>query len=165
MRSLSLVHRALGELDEALQLSLDALSIFRLLPDDLLEAYAAQSVAKTLIRLGRGAEAQGMLDGAMTTCDRLGDQWGMAFMLRTRGELHLAAGRLAEAEADLTDSIARWVALDVPLWRARSERDLATLRAAQGDLATAAALRSSAMETFRAYRAREYSELALTGVL
>jgi hypothetical protein len=136
--------------------------MFRALGDELLEAYAVQSVAKTLVRLGRGEEALGMLNEALATCSRLLDQWGEAFMLRTRGELHLAAGRLGEAEADLTESIRRWVTLDVPLQRARCERDLAALRDAQGDHAGAAGLRASATETFRACGAREYSELALT---
>jgi DNA-binding SARP family transcriptional activator/tetratricopeptide (TPR) repeat protein len=162
LRSLSLVHRAIGELDEAHALSVEALTIFGAIGDELLEAYAQQSLAKTLIRLGRGEEALGMLDEAQQTCGRLGDQWGEAFVLRTRGELHLAAGRWAAADADLTESRRRWIALDVPLFRARTERDLAALRTAEGNPSAAEELRSTAMETFRIYGAREYRELGLT---
>lgn len=102
-----------------------------------------------------------MLSNALATCRRLLDQWGEAFMLRTWGELHLAAGRLEQAEADLDEARKKWIALEVPLQRARCERDLATVREALGDHTGAAALRSSAIETCRACGAREYSELAL----
>jgi hypothetical protein len=113
-----------------------------------------------LIRLGRSSEALPIIEQALATCERLGDRWGTAFMLRTRGELYLSTD-LARADADLCAAHQQWTALDVPVMRARTERDLATLRAAQGNASAAAALRETAMDTFRAYGAREFSELAL----
>jgi tetratricopeptide (TPR) repeat protein len=161
VRSLSLVDRAMGRLDEALAASLHALSLFRLVRDVKHEAYALQSVAKTLVRLGRDGEAMPMLDRALSTCERLSDAWGVAFMLRTRGEAHLAAGRLTEAEADLIAAIDLWQHHDVELMPARAERDLATLLDIRGDHEAAERVRRRAMQTFKTYGAREYSELAL----
>jgi tetratricopeptide (TPR) repeat protein len=159
VRSLGLVHRAVGELDQALELSLQALAILRSVADEKHEAYGLQSVAKVLIRMGRGDEAQAMLDQAQEICDRLADYWGVAFMLRTRGELNLDAGRWTQAEADLTAAIKLWEERDVALMPARARRDLANVLDALGDRDGAVAMRRAALATFRTYGAREYGEL------
>lgn len=99
-----------------------------------------------------------MLDQAMSICERLDDAWGAAFVLRTRGELHLAAGRLTEAEHDLSDAIRMFTDLDVAVMRARAERDLARVLDARGDHAAAEKVRQSALATFKTHGAREFWE-------
>jgi tetratricopeptide (TPR) repeat protein len=79
--------------------------------------------------------------------------------LRTLGELCLSEGRLAESERYLTGALRLWQALDLPLGRARTLRDLARLARAGGDADTARARYEEALEIFRLYATRELTEL------
>ncbi|WP_234021118.1 tetratricopeptide repeat protein [Streptomyces sp. Tu 6176] len=76
-------------------------------------------------------------------------------MLRTRGEWHLAAGDPDGAEAPLREALALWERLALPLWRARTLRDLAEVHAAHGDRAAAEEARRQAHAAFRALGGRE----------
>ncbi|WP_424534729.1 AfsR/SARP family transcriptional regulator [Sphaerisporangium viridialbum] len=159
LRSTALVHRASGDLRLAETLSARAVELLRETDDVLMEAYAVQSLAKTRIRLGEhDAVLPGLLD-ALAVCTGQADRFGEALILRTIGELHLARGDLAEAEERLTRSIAVWDDLGLPLFRARSLRDLASVREARGDAAGARALREEALGVFAAFGTREYTEL------
>ncbi|MEV7968600.1 tetratricopeptide repeat protein [Sphaerisporangium sp. NPDC088356] len=159
LRSTALVHRASGDLRLAETLSARAVELLRETDDVLMEAYAVQSLAKTRIRLGEhDAVLPGLVD-ALGVCTGQADRFGEALILRTIGELHLARGDFAEAEERLTRSIAVWDDLGLPLFRARSLRDLASVRAARGDAAGARALREEALGVFAAFGTREYTEL------
>lgn len=159
LRTLSLVHRARGQYQRAHDLGEQARTIFQETGDKLLEAYSARSVAKALVRLGRGEQTKGMLERALATSRDLGDRWGEAMTLRTLGERDLAAGRLPEAELRLRGAMRLWQAIDLPLHRARTQRDLADTLAAAGDVAGAAKLRAEMLEVFRLYGVRELNEL------
>ncbi|BCB88150.1 tetratricopeptide repeat protein [Phytohabitans suffuscus] len=156
---LSMLCRATGDLDQALELGRTGLDIARSAGAELQEACISQAVAKTHIRLGHTDEATPILARALAICRRLGDRWGEALALRTRGELKLATGQLGQAETDLTDAHTIWTAIDAAAMRARTERDLATLHDARGNPHTAATLRRTALRTFADLGAREHREL------
>jgi hypothetical protein len=65
------------------------------------------------------------LRAAMTVCERHGDRFGVALIERTIGEHHLAAGRHLPAREHLNRSVTLWDKLGLPLFRARTLRDLA----------------------------------------
>ncbi|MGP3981960.1 BTAD domain-containing putative transcriptional regulator [Streptomyces sp. KR80] len=159
LRSIGLMYRALGDYERAEELCEQALDILRGLGDRLMAAYAVQARAKSRIRLGRTADAAPDLLAACEVCRDNGDRFGEALMLRTLGECELADGRPADAERHLMASVALWEAMDLPLPRARTLRDLASVREALGDPAGAAALRDDALEVFEACEARERQEL------
>ncbi|AZM57409.1 AfsR family transcriptional regulator [Streptomyces sp. WAC 01529] len=158
LRSLSLVHRALGAYEKALELADAAVELLRLIGDPLMSAYAVQARAKCRFRLGHCDEAAADLRGVLETCRDHHDRFGEALALRTLGECELAAGRPDAAEKHLTAAAAHWAALELPLPRARTLRDLAAAREAAGDPARARALRAEAREVFAAYEARERDE-------
>ncbi|MEU7644923.1 AfsR/SARP family transcriptional regulator [Streptomyces huasconensis] len=158
LRSLSLVHRALGAYEEAERLAGQAVESLRLIGDPLMSAYAVQARAKCRFRLGRCAEAAADLRDVLDTCRSHHDRFGEALALRTLGECELAAGRPGTAEQHLRKAAALWAALDLPLPRARTLRDLAAAREVAGGREEARALRAEAREVFIAYEARERDE-------
>ncbi|MFH8561517.1 AfsR/SARP family transcriptional regulator [Streptomyces sp. NPDC017988] len=158
VRSLSLVHRALGAYEEAERLADEAVGLLRVIGDPLMSAYAVQARAKCRFRLGRCEEAAADLRDVLDTCRSHHDRFGEALALRTLGECELAAGRPDTAEKHLTAAAALWAALELPLPRARTLRDLAAAREAAGDRDQALALRAEAREVFTAYEARERDE-------
>ncbi|MDX3729546.1 AfsR/SARP family transcriptional regulator [Streptomyces caniscabiei] len=158
LRTYGLLHRALGEYEAAEELSGRALAILQRFGDRLMSAYAAQARAKARLRLGRTREAAADLAGLLDVCRAYGDRWGEALVHRTLGECALAEGRLTEAEAHLTESVALWDILRLPLPRARTLRSLAELRDRLGDEKGADALREEAVEVFTAYEVHEARE-------
>ncbi|MEU4224852.1 BTAD domain-containing putative transcriptional regulator [Nonomuraea sp. NPDC026600] len=159
LRSIGLVHRAVGELDQAEALSARAVVLLREAGDPLMAAYAVQALAKTRIRLGGDTGILPELLDALRVCERHGDRFGVALVERTVGELHLARGRYALAEEHLCRAAEAWDRLDLPLFRARTLRDLAAVRAATGDGPSAASLRAEAAAVFAKFGTREYGEL------
>ncbi|WP_245238507.1 AfsR/SARP family transcriptional regulator [Streptomyces sp. MZ04] len=158
LRSISLVRRALGEYAAAEELAGRAVDLLSTLGDPLMSAYAMQARAKSRVRLGRSAEAEAEIRDVLEVCRDHRDRFGEALALRTLGECELAAGRIEAAAQSLTTAAARWDALELPLPRARTLRDLAATREAAGDAAGAHALRAEAQEVFMAYEARERDE-------
>ncbi|WP_308114142.1 AfsR/SARP family transcriptional regulator [Streptomyces brasiliscabiei] len=158
LRSYGLLHRALGEYTAAEELSGRALAILQEFGDRLMSAYAAQARAKARLRLGRTREAAADLAGLLDVCRTYGDRWGEALVRRTLGECALAEGALTEAERHLTESVALWDTLRLPLPRARTLRSLAELRDRLGDEKGALVLREEAGEVFTAYEAHEAGE-------
>jgi tetratricopeptide (TPR) repeat protein len=133
LRSISLYHRAKGELEEAEQAARQALDICRELGDELLQAYCALALAKVWLRRGRHEEARPPLREALALARGLGDRFGEACALRNLGELDLAEGRLYQAKAALEESLGVWDALASAVFRARVLRDLADVHQALGD--------------------------------
>jgi DNA-binding SARP family transcriptional activator/tetratricopeptide (TPR) repeat protein len=159
-RGIGLVHRARGELTEALRLSQDATRILADIGDRLLSAYAAQATAKTLLRLDRRAEARDLLGPALAITEAHQDRFGCALIRRTLGEVLLADGDLAGAADALGQSLAAWRTLGLPLWQARTQRDLGAVHALAGDQRAAHGVWSEAEAIFSAVGARERDEMA-----
>ncbi|MFJ7211943.1 BTAD domain-containing putative transcriptional regulator [Amycolatopsis sp. NPDC098790] len=158
LRSLSLVHRAAGRLGEAARHSQEAVDLLRGLGDPLMSAYAVQALAKVRIRQGRGDEVRDDMLACLATCHEMQDGFGQGLMLRTLGELELAAGRFPDARAHLERSVQWWDALVLPVWRARALRDLATTLDALGETAAAETAWTEAEGIFRLHGSREARE-------
>ncbi|MEU0797300.1 BTAD domain-containing putative transcriptional regulator [Amycolatopsis sp. NPDC005961] len=158
LRSVSLVHRAAGRLGEAARYGQEAVDLLRDVGDPLMSAYAVQALAKVRIRQGRGEEVRDAMRACLATCHEMQDGFGQGLMLRTLGELELAAGRFPEARAHLERSVQWWDALVLPVWRARTLRDLATTLDALGETAGAEAAWVEAEGLFRLHGSREARE-------
>jgi len=159
LRTIGLLHRARGEYASCARLAAEALAIFRELGDELLAAYSARALAKAWLRLGRFAQARPLLLDGREVCRRQSDRWGEAITTRTLGELDLAEGRLVDAERELRVAARTWEALDLPLARARTLRDLARLHRRRDEQEQARRLTAEARDIFRQYGAREFDEL------
>ncbi|WP_433512174.1 BTAD domain-containing putative transcriptional regulator [Nonomuraea sp. CA-143628] len=159
LRSIGLLHRAVGELDRAEALCARAVVLLREAGDPLMTAYAMQALAKTRIRLGADDTAilPDLLE-ALRVCERHGDRFGTALVERTIGELHLARCRYDLAEGHLGRSVEMWERLGLPLFRARTLRDLAAVREATGDGPAAASMRVAAGAVFTEFGTREQGE-------
>lgn len=157
LRGLSLCRRAAGDPVDAAELSRQAKAILEQAGDVLGATYAAQSLAKALLRAGDLAEVPDLLTACLETCNRQRDQFGVALVTRTLGEYALAAGDLETAAERLTDALAQWTELGLPLWQARTLRDLAAARSADAESRD---LWQQAIELFTRSDAREAAELA-----
>ncbi len=138
----------------------DAATIFAELGDDLMHSYAVRAHAKAQMRSGHSAEALPRLEAALATVRAKDDRYGQAITLRVLGQLHLAEGRLDLAQDYLDAAMSIWDAMETPLWRARTEYDLALLHRSRGDAEAADAAFTHARSVFRARGAREYTEYA-----
>ncbi|GLW79896.1 AfsR/SARP family transcriptional regulator [Actinokineospora globicatena] len=155
LRGLGLCHRAVGELDQAVDLSRQAESVLHAAGDPLGAAYAQQSLAKALLRQGSATEAADVLSACHEVFLRNKDRFGVALAVRTMGEAALAAGDDEAAGELLAVALAGWQELALPLWEARTLRDLA---AAEPD--SAHEHWTAARDLFTTLNAREATELA-----
>ncbi|WP_235039330.1 AfsR/SARP family transcriptional regulator [Kibdelosporangium aridum] len=158
LRSVGIVHRAAGRLDDAARWCTRAVDVLRGLDDRLMSAYAVQALAKVRIRQGRGGELREDLLECMHTCNEMQDGFGQALMLRTIGELDLAVGRHADARHHLERAIQWWDVLGLPVWRARTLRDLATTLDGLGETAAADTAWAEASSVFQLHGCREAHE-------
>lgn len=133
-RGIGLVHRARGELDLAEDHVRRAHEMVAGTGDELLACYTAQAWAKVLLRKGVLEPSERLIQQALDGCRDVGDRFGEALVRRTLGEWRLAAGDLAGARTVLTDLMPVWNELSLPLWRARSLRDLGAVHARLGDV-------------------------------
>jgi DNA-binding SARP family transcriptional activator/tetratricopeptide (TPR) repeat protein len=159
LRTISLLHRARGQYDVAEQLAGRSISLFREVGDGMLTAFGIQAWAKARVRQGKYDGVVDELAIAIDFSRQHGDRFGAALSLRTLGELRLSEGKLDEADRCLTESVALWNDLGLPLFRARTLREVATWHDARGAPTAAAAVRAEALEIFRRYGAREAGEL------
>ncbi|MET1074093.1 MAG: BTAD domain-containing putative transcriptional regulator, partial [Umezawaea sp.] len=157
-RSLAIVHRAAGRLDEAARRGEMAVDALRRLGDRLMSAYAVQALAKIRIRQGRGDAVRSDLLECLATCNDMQDGFGQALLLRTLGELELAVGRPEVAHRYLERSLQWWDALGLPVWRARTLRDLATALGALGDQENSDRMWAEALGIFERHGCREARE-------
>ncbi|MEU1294175.1 BTAD domain-containing putative transcriptional regulator [Streptomyces sp. NPDC005840] len=158
LRSLALCARALGALTEAADLLAEALDVFTRLGDTFGLMYTEQALAKVELRQGRFDQAHDRLGRCLDVARERQDAFGEALVLRTRGEWHLASGDPLGAEAPLRAALAIWERLGLPLWRARTLRDLAATHTAHGDHEAAAEARRQASAAFLALGSREAGE-------
>ncbi|GGU48071.1 hypothetical protein GCM10010274_40880 [Streptomyces lavendofoliae] len=158
LRSLGLYHRARGNLAEAEDLLRRALRIFEETGDAFGVMYASQSLAKVELRQGRTADARRRLDRCLEITRERQDMFGEALVLRTLGEWCLAASEWDAASAYLSRAIRLWEKVDLPLWRARTVRDLGSAALGRGDERAGRELREEARRVFRALGSREAGE-------
>jgi tetratricopeptide (TPR) repeat protein/DNA-binding winged helix-turn-helix (wHTH) protein len=159
LRGLSLCHRAADDYAVAADLAAQAATMLDEIGDELGTAYARQSWAKASLRLGQHSEAITVLGTCLYTCTRMHDRFGVALMTRTLGEVHLATGDFIAAKETLGAALDLWTELDLPLWQARTLRDLAAATATDAPV-TAANCWARAQELSEASQGRESSELA-----
>jgi predicted negative regulator of RcsB-dependent stress response len=86
------------------------------------------------------------------------DGFGQALMRRTLGELELAQGDPEAAREHLDHAMQWWNALALPVWRARTLRDLASVHEALGDPVGAREAWEQALAIFREHGSREATE-------
>lgn len=158
LRSRGIVHRAAGRLAQAERDAVLAVEVMREVGDRLMTAYAVQALAKVRIRRGDAASALLPLQEALNTCHSMQDGFGQALVLRTLGELELARDRPREACDYLEMSLHWWDALALPLWRARSLRDLADALDALCRAEEARNTRAEAFTLFARHGSREAGE-------
>ncbi|MET8761016.1 BTAD domain-containing putative transcriptional regulator [Lentzea sp. NPDC004782] len=158
LRSVGIVHRAAGRLLEAAHWCERAVDVLRDLGNRLASAYAVQALAKVRIRQGRGRELRDDLVLSLNICNEMQDGFGQALMLRTLGEMDLAEGRFVEAHRHLDRALQWWDALSLPVWRARTLRDLATTLDGLGERADADRAWTEALGVFRLHGCREARE-------
>jgi DNA-binding SARP family transcriptional activator len=157
-RSIGITYRAVGDLAAAERFCGSALQTLVELGDPHMIIYATQALAKVRIRQGRGeSERQALLDG-LEKCGKLQDGFGQGLLLRTLGELDLAVGRFDDAEQHLQRSLKWWTALGLPLWQARTMRDLSTLLAAAGRTVEADSMWAEARRLFERHGSHEANE-------
>ncbi len=157
-RSTGIAHRAAGELDHAERACESARRTLTEIGDQHMLAYATQSLAKVLIRQGRGARVLGWLTDCLRTCHEFKDGFGQALVLRTLGERELAVGSPEAALGHFDRSLQWWTGLDLPLWRARTLRDVSGALAMTGDAPGSRAAWAEALATFEAHGSREAGE-------
>jgi tetratricopeptide (TPR) repeat protein len=160
IRGVGLVHRARGELAEAETWLARAHDFVLGHGDRQLACYTAQSLAKLWIRQGDVERAREPLTSGVSTCRALDDRFGEALLLRTVGELHLAAGHAVAALRDLDDARTLWRTLGHELGAARTLRDIGAAHALAGDCPAAHEAWRSAWSTFARFGTRETTELA-----
>lgn len=155
LRGLSLCHRARGEYGQATTLSHDAAHLLHATNDALGATYARQSWAKSRFRAGESADIEDVLRSCLQVCVVQCDRFGIALMTRTLGEFQLATGDLDAARETLADALAKWTELGLPLWQARTLRDLAAADRQRSDQYW-----SRARALFSSAGGRELAELA-----
>jgi len=159
LRNLGLIHRAQGDIPPAVDFCRRAHTVLTEFGGRLSQAYAALSLAKSLIRADRLDEARDLLDWTLTTCRDLRDEFGQALALRTFAELCLAENSLSACETYVSESLRQWRRIQVPLWHARTLTVKADLDERRGRYSDAAAARAEAGETFARLGCRENDEL------
>jgi DNA-binding SARP family transcriptional activator/Tfp pilus assembly protein PilF len=159
LRSLGLCHRARGDLAGAETLLRQSLSLFEGTDDAYGVMYASQALAKVEFRQGRMTEARQRLDRCLEITRERQDMFGEALVLRTMGEWHLVASDWKTATETLRQALALWDELQLPLWRARTLRDLARAARARGETGTGREFEQEAYEVFRRLGTREAREL------
>ncbi|MEU9337008.1 BTAD domain-containing putative transcriptional regulator [Streptomyces sp. NPDC048290] len=158
LRALGLVHRARGDLPAARILLGESLALFDATGDAFGVMYASQSLAKVEFRQGLMDRARQRLDRCLEITRERQDLFGEALVLRTLGEWRLAAADPEGATVTLRESLALWERLALPLWRARTLRDLARAALAGGDRARGDRLAAEAHRVFTHLDSREAHE-------
>ncbi|MFG3659770.1 BTAD domain-containing putative transcriptional regulator [Streptomyces sp. NPDC047706] len=158
LRSLGLCHRARGDLRGAESLLRRSLGIFEETDDAFGVMYASQSLAKVEFRQDRLTEARERLDRCLDITRERQDMFGEALVLRTIGEWHLTASNWETATETLRQALGLWEKLALPLWRARTLRDLARAELGKGAHRAARELEEEAHHIFRALGSREARE-------
>ncbi|SDM76646.1 AfsR/SARP family transcriptional regulator [Allokutzneria albata] len=160
LRGIGLVHRAADDLAAAEEYCECSHRIVVSVDDDLLVRYTAQALAKVRIRRGKADEAEPMLLECLRGCRELHDTFGVALARRTLGECYIAMGEPERALAYLGQALTDWDAIRLPVWRARTLRDVGAAHALTGDADSVERAWSEAAGEFRRLGTREAAEVA-----
>ncbi|MFJ4686634.1 AfsR/SARP family transcriptional regulator [Streptomyces sp. NPDC088789] len=158
LRALGLCHRARGELSSAETLLRCSLAVFEETGDTFGVMYASQSLAKVEFRQGRTVESRRRLDRCLEITREREDLFGEALVLRTIGEWHLVVSDWDRAAETLRGALRLWEKLALPLWRARTLRDLARAERGRGEAEEGRRLAREALRVFRELGSREARE-------
>ncbi|MBB4674054.1 AfsR/SARP family transcriptional regulator [Crossiella cryophila] len=158
LRGIGLVHRAADRWDEAEDYCRRSHRIVSAVADDLLGCYTTQALAKVWIRQHRPEQAEAALLTAAQTSQSLHDTFGLALLHRTLGESRLAQGQVEPALRYLDLALTGWAELRLPVWRARTLRDVGAAHAAAGDEPAAHRAWREAREVFDRLGIRESAE-------
>jgi tetratricopeptide (TPR) repeat protein len=159
LRSLGVLHRGRGEHAEALRACAEAADIFRDLGDELMHSYAVRSHATAQLRMGLTRTARPRLEWALSVARDAADRWGEAITLRVLGQLHLADGRLDQAQSCLGAALPIWAAMGARLWHARTEYDLSRVYHERGQADASEAAAANACRVFHDVGSREHARL------
>lgn len=102
------------------------------LADDRGSAWIAHAMAELDLRAARWDAAEARLERSLRVHERVGDQEGVAEVLRSRGDLLAGLGRPRDAVVPLRRSLEIWSSLGARLERARTLARLAVVLAAAG---------------------------------
>ncbi len=91
----------------------------------LRRAYFLGNLASALAKAGHLAKAMSTIETALTTSDRNNERWCLPELLRIKGSVMLAQGRLAEAETLFIKSMTVANDLGMLSWKLRAANDLA----------------------------------------
>jgi tetratricopeptide (TPR) repeat protein len=139
LHSLALGYRELGDYEAAMSTGTQCLAAFRAAEAESEVAAIENELALVYLALGNLRRARSLADDAQTFFSHRSDQWRLAHVTETQGQIALAAGSQAEAMrlamqalqlAEESDN--KKVVLDASLLLARTQR-------ASGDLAAASA--------------------------
>ncbi|HZB50678.1 MAG TPA: hypothetical protein VE547_16440, partial [Mycobacteriales bacterium] len=130
--------------------------------DVRLRAHAVAGLGLAVSSAG-GDEARRLLDEAVTTFRRIGDRWGLAFALSTRGQVALQEGDAAAAAALHREGLAAAEEIDNDFLRAQALDLLGLDAMAVGDLAEARSRFAAAAEVHGGLLDQEGSAYCLGG--
>ncbi|MFB9908706.1 AfsR/SARP family transcriptional regulator [Allokutzneria oryzae] len=159
LRGIGLVHRASGDWASAEEYCSRSHEIVLAVDDALLVCYTAQALAKVRIRQGRPEEAEPMLLDCLSGCRDLHDNFGVALVRRTLGECYIEMAEPGRALSYLEQALAGWEDIRLPVWRARTLRDLGAAHAVSGDHERARRAWDAAATVFCRLGTREAAEV------
>ncbi|MCP3802418.1 tetratricopeptide repeat protein [Allokutzneria sp. A3M-2-11 16] len=159
LRGIGLVHRASDDLAAAEEYCERSHRIVVAVDDALLVRYTAQALAKVRIRQGKADEAEPMLLECLRGCRELHDAFGVALARRTLGECYIAMDEPERALAYLEQALTDWNTIRLPVWRARTLRDVGAAHAITGDADSSERAWSAAAAEFRRLGTREAAEV------
>ncbi|WP_086820031.1 AfsR/SARP family transcriptional regulator [Allokutzneria sp. NRRL B-24872] len=160
LRGIGLVHRAADDLAAAEEYCARSHDIVTAVDDALLVQYTAQALAKVRIRRGGAAEVEPMLLECLHGCRELHDTFGVALARRTLGECYIAMGEPERALDYLGQALVDWGEIRLPVWRARTLRDVGAAHAISGDVASTERAWAEAAVEFRRLGTREAGEVS-----
>ena len=136
LTSLASTISPVGDEAECLELARQALAIGEEMKDAFTIAVAKEYVGNSLRRMWQLDDAFRYLDEAVKTFRDLGARWELASTIGDRGHVHMLAGRLAEAERDVRESLRICRALgekSLLLWTVRELAQIVLMRGEAGE--------------------------------
>ncbi|MGB6310783.1 MAG: tetratricopeptide repeat protein, partial [Steroidobacteraceae bacterium] len=129
-----------GHLDDAEQLTRDAIGMFRDVGVPFAVSYGLYGLADIVSQRGRRAEAIQYLDETLAIYQRYPNRISLWYVLNALSSDYQALGDLSKAEADARQANAVAQDLGIPLYLSGSAMRLAAIAAAKGDYRRAYAL-------------------------
>ena len=160
LRGLGIVHGRLGNDDQAISYYEQAREVLAGLGDELRTAHATLALAEAQLNSGRHNEAATLLRDCMDVFHTHQDQYGAALALCTRAKLRNRSREPECAVDDLRAAERIWHRLGMPLWQARTLRDLGDTETALGRGEQAATAWKLALSLLNGLRVPETLEIS-----